>query len=622
MNFRKTKKIIIFLFILVLSFSNFNYAPISHASGSAPVIFFSDMTDGPITGFNGSSTQGAAVTIWGQNFGSSGTITVGGQTLSSSNSAQVAEWAVTTNPSTTWGSTSTARGLQRITFYLNSSMSLGSTTIQVTNGGGSSNTVPFYTRNTGNIYFVSTSGNDNNNGKTTSTPWASMGKMRSSLQAGDVAYLRTGTWNTLDSSYGSRGLAVLDFEGNGSNAFNNGSANNTITVAAYPGETPTLDASNFYDNNPGVGTPAIYIGYYTYAQMKYWTFSKLILHSKGEVFMGKGGGEGADYLRLIGLDISASYTPYGSWGFDWPQGENSGTLLSVYGCNFHDLNQDYHGQGYVGTWIDFQGRSYHIYIEGYGTIATVDIGWNEFGYNPMGRAFQIYGHLATDNLGTLYFHDNYSHDFGMNSDIGGGDSGFYTFITNAYIYNNIWRKSTSYPDQNDTTSWDVLALASTGGGMTNCYVYNNTFYRTSDDATRIFDIGSQSQTNISNFVFRNNIIVGVPNSYNYAVNNVPSTTADHNLYYGCGAGAAPSWDTSMLTNNNPLFAVLSPTVLTDFGLQGNSPAISAGYNLTTSYPRDIMGVIRSIPQSIGAFEPSGGSSDTTPPATPSGLSVY
>jgi len=124
---------------------------------AAPVVLFSDLTDGPRSGWNGSSSKGAAVTIWGLNFGSArGTsyISIAGQGLNSS--ADYAEWGVITN---------NARGLERITFFLNSSCATGSQTISVTTSEGTSNTLPFYVRTTGNIRFVDhTNGNDSNNG--------------------------------------------------------------------------------------------------------------------------------------------------------------------------------------------------------------------------------------------------------------------------------------------------------------------------------------------------------------------------------------------------------------------------------------------------------------------------
>ncbi len=106
-------------------------------SDSSPTIFFSDLTDAPISGWNQTTTQGAVVTIWGKNLGTNrgnSTVSVGGITLSDDDN--FAEWGETTNPTT-------ARGLQRIAFWLNSSMVPGESTIRVTTSDGVSNNIPF-----------------------------------------------------------------------------------------------------------------------------------------------------------------------------------------------------------------------------------------------------------------------------------------------------------------------------------------------------------------------------------------------------------------------------------------------------------------------------------------------
>lgn len=126
------------------------------ANGTAgPVLFFSDLTDGPTSGWEGSATKGAAVSIWGNNFGTTrGTsyITVCGQQLTSA--SDYAEWAVVNTLSPGQDPNDdlayqSARGLERITFWLNSNMQTGPGTITVTTADGASQSIPFYCRNTG-----------------------------------------------------------------------------------------------------------------------------------------------------------------------------------------------------------------------------------------------------------------------------------------------------------------------------------------------------------------------------------------------------------------------------------------------------------------------------------------
>ena len=197
----------------------------SLAFAAAPTLYFSDLTDGPKTGWNGSATQGAAVTIWGKNFGSSrGTshVTVGGVNLT--NGSDYAEWGVSTN---------NARGMERITFWLNNNCANGAGIISVTVGGVTSNTAPFYVRTTGNIRFVDhTNGLNTNNGQADTAAWKTLGKARTSMIGGDIVYIRAGTYDEIDADNRllllTRGIA--------------GSNNNYTAFIGYPGELPVLDA--------------------------------------------------------------------------------------------------------------------------------------------------------------------------------------------------------------------------------------------------------------------------------------------------------------------------------------------------------------------------------------------
>lgn len=231
----KSIKIIFCAIVLVLMF--FSIRPAFAAD--APILLFSDLTDGAISGGHWGGAQegkGAAVSIWGRNFGStrgSGYVSVGGVNLT--NNSDYAEWGATTNPQT-------ANGQQRITFWLNSNMQTGAGTIKITTANGESNTIPFYCRNAGNIYFVSTSGNDSNNGLYPASqgglngPKQTGGWVRRNLHAGDTVYFRTGTYTQEDPETffpGSIFTFIVDNH-------NNGVENNSIGVTSYPGELVQL----------------------------------------------------------------------------------------------------------------------------------------------------------------------------------------------------------------------------------------------------------------------------------------------------------------------------------------------------------------------------------------------
>jgi hypothetical protein len=86
-------------------------------------------------------------------------------------------------------------------------------------------------------YYVATNGNDNNPG-TITQPWKTWQKAFSTAQAGDLVYIRGGTYMTTAT------------DGTGIWVSNSGTVNNPIRIFNYPGEQPILDCSNVVPNNP------------------------------------------------------------------------------------------------------------------------------------------------------------------------------------------------------------------------------------------------------------------------------------------------------------------------------------------------------------------------------------
>lgn len=91
----------------------------------------------------------------------------------------------------------------------------------------------------GQTYYVSPSGNDNNSGSI-NAPFANWSKLSSVMVAGDMAYIRGGTYHT---SVGSAAWQHCFWENL------NGTQADTIRIFAYPGELPVLDLNNFTPTN-------------------------------------------------------------------------------------------------------------------------------------------------------------------------------------------------------------------------------------------------------------------------------------------------------------------------------------------------------------------------------------
>jgi len=52
------------------------------------------------------------------------------------------------------------------------------------------------------------------------------------------------------------------------------------------------------------------------------------------------------------------------------------------------------------------GKSYDIYVQGFGINRDIEVGWNELRNRRGGRSMQVYGHVAGDRVDKLVIHDN------------------------------------------------------------------------------------------------------------------------------------------------------------------------------------------------------------------------
>lgn len=597
------------------------------AFAASPKIFFSDLTDGPTSGWEQSATKGAAVTIWGRNFGASrgtSTLTVGGITLSTD--ADFAEWGATTTPET-------AQGLQRITFYLNSSMSTSgiypNTTIQVTVGGVASNTLKFHCRalGTNHIYFVAKSdgsdsyngfyctrtGHSGSDGPKVTAVWAKL-----NLLAGDVVYFRTGQWATIDSDN-----AIMSFGEPYGAGHHDGVEGYSVTMASYPGEMATIGDAIGHMNT---GNKYAISTRWNPTVLRYWTFSKLRLEAWGACFeMGTETENGSSNLRIVGNDIQSCYTAdleYGAGcGLEIQGGGVGTTYFYLLGNFIHDIGTD----GYKGSDTrTMYRRIYCFYIGGWGPLNHIYVGYNEMGWNPNGRGFQVFGHKTTDTVDNLYIFNNFTHDMSRQGCVlGGGDANdvevAYTFMKTCYLYNNIF----DVPGTGDYTVQlnDFDTWGNKGGTF---HVYNNFIRQWAGNEYRCLF------SNHATLYMKNNILITNSTANVYTTEWSPvSMVGSNNLYYGLVGSHRPSWDLSTLDPADPKLVINPPSTsdYTTYFIQSSSPAKDAGADLSTAIlpeqvaglnrpgtDTDFLGVTRSAPFDIGAFEYASTAPDTTPPA--------
>ena len=548
-----------FIFIAFLVFAScffiFNF---NSASAASPVLFFSDLIDGPKSGWEGSAAKGAAVTIWGKNFGAtrgSSYVTVGGVNLS--NASDYAEWGVTAG---------NARGMERITFWLNSNMTNGAGTISVVVNGATSNTLPFYVRTTGNIRFVDHNNGNNSNNGTKATdqgagngPWRTLVYARQQIGGGDILYIRSGTYSESD-SYNS--ILYLD-------TTKNGSANNHTAYAGYPAEFPAIDGTV---NGTGgtIRNNFRNTGYTVLSKLKLLPYATGIRVQDSDV----------GHYRIIGIEID------GQSRYPLSQAQTGAIDISclnyvdIFGVNVHHWGYNKYDHGiYVGTYESTRNVEFY------------DIGWNEF--HHLGTDVSgIYIHPKDTDTTTpkkyadeIDIHDNLTYDL--------QHAGIHVAsrVEDIRIYNNAIYNSGSASGRNS-----LYFTATNENQVSNIKVFNNVIYSAASNS--LFGVGYQS-----NFASKNNIFYSLNNTSYFTwvspQGPSPSYSSSYDLWYG--NGVPPAWATNAL-NSNPQ---LVNAAAYDFHLQSASPAKDAGSSLVSSIvARDYDG--NSRPQGsgfdIGAFE--------------------
>ncbi|MFA5860034.1 MAG: fibronectin type III domain-containing protein, partial [Elusimicrobiota bacterium] len=363
-------------------------------------------------------------------------------------------------------------------------------------------------------------------------------------------------------------------------------------LIGYPGETPTLNATNA---DRGVAWGA---NYSPYGRYNYFTFAKLRILGGTQAF-----GIWGDYVRVVGNSMEDMRAD--AW---------TGVVMVDNSQQIQVLGNLFKNCGYDSYKHNVYIKTHANYVTGDKSIDYVTVGWNEFDSPYAGsdnRGGAIFVSRASDsgskNVDHIYVHSNYFH--------GGNMEHIYTGDTtphngDIWIYNNILRENTN----------------GSGGmyfawGTRNVYLYNNTFYGLTGGGVMMAITGT------AQVISRNNIYRSL-GAANVGIETYQGATfnSQNDLYYGATVPSGGGITVSGAKTTDPLFVSAS-----DLSLQANSTAINAGLNTVSSYVvNDYNGIGR--PQGagydLGAFEyGSGGGTtppppgDTTAPSVPANLSA-
>jgi len=515
-------------------------------AATPPAIFFTDLTSAPNTG--GENSAGAYVTIYGNNFGTSPTVTW--NSLSCVNVITVGG-----NQVNTW------LWYQKIVVQLTSSCTAGTGNFVVAAGGQNSNGYSFTARSSGNIYCVSTSGNNSNNGHFPSSCWATILNAKNTIAAGDIAYVENGVAQTTEDNYS----AALVFSGAGTAA-------NPKALVVYPGASATIGSTSL---DTAVRATSIN------GAVNYWVIAGFYMPaSNTSINLSDGSYSGSDHFWFIADESSC------------PNGNGSTACVTGNFMLWTWMYGDYvHDAGVAPSAI----KTYHaVYFSS--NYDHVWIGWNHIGPNTHAcRGVQFFSTGGSDQY-DLHVHDNVIHDMlcdGIN---------FATVVPSTAIveaYNNlIYHAGMGAPSDDGAPPHDCIRAAATGASP--LLIYNNTMYDcgpyTADGSQS--GIQTQGATQLNNNILW--ILSGAP--YFNATGACTSVTGSNNLWFG--SGSPPCSGTLGTLNVNPQLSSPSdsPNYQTSFVPSSqSSPVVGAGTaTLTATY--DILGLIRPNPPSIGAYE--------------------
>ena len=523
-------------------------------AGGAPRLFFTDLESGPNTG--GEGDLGVFISIYGEGFGSAqgeSTVTIGGQ--------EVARYVL-------WGSDNAPRMLDMIVVQPGPDVKSGD--LVVTINGEASQPLPFRVR-PGNIYFVASTGNDSGAGSF-EDPWRTIAFAKSSLAAGDSAYVMDGVMQTDEDNYG----AALALE-------SSGEEDAPKALIAYPGATATIGSTGleFGIRVPNTGIAA-----------SDWVIAKFVL--RGIVQAVDMGGDGSKRWRVVGNDISC------------PVGDGqTGCFAASLASQIHFLGNEVHDSGKGSTQ---PSKQYHAVYFSTDTN-HVEVGWNHIHDNLTCRALQFHSSPLNESTGynqyDLSVHDNLIHGDacdGINFATVDPSKGPVRAFNN--IIFNVGRGPTPPDGDANYTCIFVAGGTNTGpDGTGSVEIFNNTLY----DCGRVEGVPGD---NVDHGAFGRG--PGSPGLMMTLTNNIVLLTAGEEYI-------AQSSDTSLITGNNNLWfgGQNLPSYLTgsleadplfvdvangNFYLQAGSPAIDAGVDMGMGFDFDYLFRPQGEAYDIGAYE--------------------
>jgi len=413
----------------------------------------------------------------------------------------------------------------------------------------------------GKTYYVATNGSDSNPG-TIDKPFATWGRLTGIMAAGDVAYIRGGTYR---STAGAGAYIVYHLEDL------HGTVNDTIKIFAYPGEKPVLNLDNIIMTSSYCYI--VFVQNCSYLHIKGLRITGLKQQSnKGSIYGMRFSSSSHNLIENIEIDH------LGMHGMTFESGSDYNYIKN---CDVHHLGDPYTNFGAANGYARTGGSTANN-LTFYGCRAWLcsDDGWDMYSTD---------GYVTFNNCWAFW---NGYLDEAKTDAVGGDGSGF-KIGPGANNTRNVTRILTNcVAAENKEHGFNQNFVT----GVFASHVYNNISYKNGDNGFE-FTYGPGGDAD----VFRNNLSYADAGE---AYDGDSGDTQDHNSWNG-GVTVTNvdflSLNTSQLAG--PRKADGSLPDITCLHLAPGSDLIDAGINVGMSY--------KGSAPDIGAFET--GSVPVAPP---------
>lgn len=430
------------------------------------------------------------------------------------------------------------------------------------------------------LYYVSPSGNDNNDGLSVNSPFATLTKAHASAIPADTIYVRTGTYPPFKIT-------------------NSGNATGVITYKAYPGDNPVIICGPSGDWN----LLQISASYITIDGIEIKGINDQLTLAQGE----------ANYNKILAAMDAGTSPDYQSTTNTNTNGISINEInapvvhhVTVKNCKIHDCSAGGLGATYA-DYLTFENNE--IYNNSWYTmwatsgISVIHLVGTDTGANIAIRGNKVYNNYTAVKWISI---KKYSDGNGIIIDVQKEFENHVAYtgkivVENNLVYDNGGRglyimSSQNAIFRNNTSFWNSKSPFSDGGEMVVYDSHDITFVNNIGWANPAYSSGNYGIRDDGNWASNANITW----KNNIAFNG---TVGDSAVYLN--KTTTTSIDNTNILGVNPLF--VNPTIVpdsADFKLQSTSPAINAGtsalglpyYDIAYS-PRVQLGTV-----DMGAFE--------------------